>query len=102
MDASEILKTLTGSAIGVVALMVVLNWSGQLLWKAQVDREIKAIVDAKEKLDAVRVEQIEEERKDKNEEKETTQVALKSIMDALRENRTVLDSLNGRIKAGSS
>ena len=102
MDASEILKTLTGSAIGVVALMVVLNWMGQLLWKAQVDREIKAIVDAKDKLDAVRVEQIEEERRDKNEEKETTQVALKTILDAIKENKTAIDSLNMRVKAGSS
>lgn len=98
MEASEIFKALTGSAIGVVAMMVILNWSGQMLWKAQVEREIKAIVEAKEKLDAVRLEQIDEERADKNEWKDLAQNGLKTIIDGLKENKALLDALNGRSK----
>lgn len=101
MDFTEFSKILGGSTVGVVSLMVFLNYTGQLLWKAQVEREIKAIVDAAAKLDSVRLEQIEEERNDKNEEKETTRAALKVIIDALKENKAGIDSLNSKLRAGS-
>ena len=112
MDFTEFSKILGGSTIGVVSLMVFLNYMGHLLWKSQVDREIKAlvdsaareikaIVDAAAKLDVVRLEQIEEERSDKNEWKELAQVRLQGLMDALKENKTGIDSLNSRLKAGS-
>lgn len=101
MDFTEFSKILGGSTVGVVSLMVFLNYIGQLLWKAQVEREIKAIVDSASKLDAVRLDQIEEERADKNEWKELAQTSLKGVMDALKENKAGIDSLNSRMKAGS-
>lgn len=98
MDWAEFSKALGGSAVGILTFLVFLNYAGQLLWKAQVEREIKALVDAKEKLDAVRLEQIEEERADKNEWKDLAQNGLKTIIDGLKENKALLDVLNGRSK----
>ena len=100
MDFAEFSKILGGSAFGVVSSMVFKNYMGIMLWKAQVEREIKAIVDAATKLVAVRLEQIEEERNDKNEEKATTRAALAAILDAIKENKIAIDSLRGR--GGSS
>jgi len=54
-----------GTVTTLLLLAVFLSSKGLLLWRTQVDREIKAIVDAAAKLDEVRVEQIEEERADK-------------------------------------
>lgn len=50
----------------IFAVLLVLNMRGLLLWKGQVDQLVLRITTAADKLDAVRCEQIEEERQDKN------------------------------------
>jgi hypothetical protein len=59
------------SATSLLILGMYLNYRGQLLWRAQVDKEVQAIVSGYEAVIDLYKEQLSDERNDKNSWKDT-------------------------------
>ena len=82
---------------GVAVLLLVLNLRGIMWWKPQVDKLLAATVEAAQKLDVVRIEQINVEREDKIAWKEfcdsqkasieTMKSAIETLKDALEDEK---------------
>ena len=75
---------MAGSATSVLAGVAYLNYRGLLLWRAQVDREIAAIVSGYEKLLAAKAEVAEGERADKNEWKSVAYSLMPGLQAAVK------------------
>lgn len=76
-----------GAGISVTSLLLLaafLNYRGQLLWRAQVEREIAAIVTGYEKLLAAKSEEAAGERADKNEWKSVAYSLMPGLQAAVK------------------
>ena len=79
---------------GAALVLLILNLRGTLWWKPQVDKLLGTIVEAATEKDAIRVEQIEAERTDKNAQKalcdklaETVGALTRALEEEKRKNR---------------